>query len=119
MTPKKNTKNTVQFGAPVESLPRGLGKTTPPASHWVKVADHVKANPGAWHPIQIGHLSINAHRQGAHLIRTQSLFSFREPGYDAAFRDGLLYVRYDAPAATTAPIAAAKKRGTRLGTLAA
>ena len=99
MTAKKQTKKAaVTFGAPTDTLPRTLGVTTPPAAHWVKVAEHVKANPGVWCPVQIGHLTINAHKQASHTIRAKKLFSFREPGFDAAFRDGQLFVRYDAPA---------------------
>jgi len=110
MSPKKSTsKPLVTFGEPVADLPeaRPGGKPTGGAPHWVKIATHAKENPGAWHPVRIPHLTIAAHSGAVSNINATSLgksrqnAAFAEPGYRAAYREGTLYIRYDAPAEST------------------
>lgn len=108
---KRTTKATVSFGEPLTDLPepaRGPGKSGP-AEHWVRVAKYVKDRPGAWHPVTIGHLTVNAHASAVSSINAASRNSssktgkntaFMEPGFQAIYRkhDGGLLVRYDPPA---------------------
>lgn len=107
MAPKKNTPK-VKFGDPVKSIPDALaprdGKGAP---HWIAVAQHVKANPGMWWPVRLDHMSIKGHASAVGRINAASKDTgldkgknkaFTEPGFSAASRDGVLYVRYDKPA---------------------
>jgi hypothetical protein len=101
-------KTTVSFGKPVSDLPGSpIGGKRGPSEHWLKVAEHVRSNPGEWHPITLGHLTVKGHAGAASSInaasrnvgsKTGKNTAFMEPGFQAAFRDGRLYVRYDAPA---------------------
>jgi len=108
---KSSTKRKVQFLAPLDELPeaRNGGPQNGPAAHWVEVAAHVKATPGVWHPVVIGHLTTKGHQSAASTInaatrnsdsKTGKNAAFTEPGYQAAYREGRLYVRYDAPQVT-------------------
>lgn len=61
----------------------------------------------AWHPVRLDHLTPKGHASAAQRINAASRNSdsktsknpaFTEPGYQGAYRDGVLYVRYDQPA---------------------
>ena len=115
MSPKKNTAKTlVSFGDPVDELPdaRHGGGARGGAPHWIKAAGYVKANPGQWHPVRIPSLTIKAHSGAVSNINASSLgksrqnLAFTEPGFRAAFREGTLYIRYDAPVAAVRKIGA-------------
>jgi len=92
-------KRTVKIGTPVPELPESGRGTNKPAAHWVKVAEAAKAHAGQWLPVQVGHLSVNRHREVPNSIKTGRLAAFAGGGFDAAFRDGTLYVKYEAPVA--------------------
>lgn len=108
MTSKSTTRKP-KFGRPVAEIPDAIGGATRgPAQHWIDVAEHVRSNPGAWHPVRLDHLTIRGHASAAQRInaatrnaasKTSKNPAFAAPGYQAAFREGVLYVRYDAPAA--------------------
>ncbi len=110
MSPKKPS---VRFGTPVPDIPEPLiPNGHGGAEHWQQVADHCTANPSVWHPVTIGHLTADRHRQvvsGINGNTTAQLLAFRDGGYRAAFREGQLYVRFD-PAAEVSPIR--RKRAT-------
>lgn len=106
MAQSKNRKP--KFGQPVAELPEAIGGTNRGAApHWLETAAHVHANPGVWHPVRLDHLTIKGHASAGQRInaatrnspsKTSKNPAFAEPGYQAAFREGVLYVRYDAPA---------------------
>lgn len=87
----------VQIGTPLDTLPSEASRTTPPARHWLKVAEHARTNEGHWLPVRVGHLTVDRHRQAAYDIRHRKIVAFRDAGFEAAFRDGTLYVRYVEP----------------------
>jgi hypothetical protein len=105
MSSTKNRKP--KFGAPVADLPETLGGPNRGAApYWTEVAQHVQSNPGVWHPVRLDHLTIKGHASAAQRInaatrdsasKTSKNPAFLAPGYQAAFREGVLYVRYDAP----------------------
>lgn len=107
MAPKKNTPK-VKFGDPVKNIPDAIpARGRKGAPHWIAVAQHVKANPGEWWPVRIDSLSIKGHAHAVSRINAATKGNgidksrnkaFDEPGYQAAYRDGTLYVRYDQPA---------------------
>lgn len=91
-------KATVQFGTPVDAIP---GFSIPPkqfSSHWLTVAAECRSHPNQWVPVRIGHLTLNRHRQVPADIRKGNLGPFRDGTWDAAFRDGQLYIRFVSPA---------------------
>ena len=102
---------TVVFGARHDELPGVPARvgSSKPSDHWQAIADGVKAVPGVWHEITLKGLGMETHRSAVARIKnattgkpvpsTQSLASFTEPGFDAAWRDGVLLIRYDAPTA--------------------
>jgi hypothetical protein len=98
MSPKPIT---VQIGQPLADLPEPAPKTTPPAAHWMQIAEVCRQRPGMWLPVQIGSLTVNRHRQVPKEIRSGQLFAFREGRWDAACRNGQLYVRYLGEATVT------------------
>lgn len=97
-----------KFGKPIADLPEALGGAgRGAASHWTETAAHVKDNPGEWHPVRFDHLTIKGHSSAAQRInaasrdtesKTSKNPAFAEPGFQAAYREGVLYVRYDEPA---------------------
>lgn len=91
MTPKKID---VQIGQPLDTLPEAEPRTTPPARHWLKVAQAARDAAGKWIPVRIGHLTLDRHRQVGHDIRHRKPVAFRDGGYEAHFIDGTLYVRH-------------------------
>lgn len=106
MTSKRTTRKP-KFGAPIAEIPDANAGVSRPAPYWTEVAQHVKANPGAWHPVRLDHLTPKGHASAAQRINAASRNSdsktsknpaFTEPGYQGAYRDGVLYVRYDQPA---------------------
>ncbi|MDN5670055.1 MAG: hypothetical protein L0G87_16845, partial [Renibacterium salmoninarum] len=84
----------LSFGEPAETLPEAQQKY-PPAPHWAKVAKYCQAKPDAWHPVRLGHLTRDGHRTAAAAIRRHTYAAFRGPEWEAAYRDGELYVRYN------------------------
>jgi len=106
MTAKKTTRKP-KFGAPVAEIPEANAGVSRPAPYWIEVAEHVKANPGQWIPVRLDHLTPRGHASAVQRInaasrgqqsKTSKNAAFLEPGYEAAYRDGVMYVRYDAPA---------------------
>lgn len=92
MSPKPIT---VQIGQPVADLPTpNATPTTPPAEHWMKIAEVCRQNPGMWLPVRIGNLTVNRHRQVPGDIRRGNLYAFRDGRWDAKYRNDQLYVRY-------------------------
>jgi len=98
-------KTTVRFLGTVEDLPEAnLPRGSKGASHWNEIAAAVKAKPGVWCKFQVSEISVNAQRAAASGINLASkngkggILAFREPGFAGAFREGVLHVRYDAPA---------------------
>jgi hypothetical protein len=85
---------TVKIGAPITQLPEKPRVTTPPAPYWEAVAAECRRYPGQWLPVTIDGLSEEAHRSAPSNIRKGFYFSFRVGRWDAARRDGQLYVRY-------------------------
>lgn len=89
----------VRFGTPVAEVPDTHVPTGGRAAeHWQEVADHVTTAPGVWHPVTIGHLPVDRHRGVVTGINRSELIAFKAGGFRAAFREGQLFVRYDAPA---------------------
>lgn len=96
---------------PVDSIPEAAnGGNRGPAAHWVEIAEQCKANPGVPYIVRFDDMSPKGHQSAASGINAASRNSqsktgknraFAEPGYTAAYRDGVLYVRYDAPAKVT------------------
>jgi len=97
-----NKKRTVKIGSPIQDLPNSGRRAYNAAPHWVKVAEAAKAHEGQWLPVQIGHLTVDRHRQVPNSIKNGRLAAFAEGGFDAAFRDGTLYVKYVTPTALRA-----------------
>lgn len=100
--PTRKAKITVVDELPEPKTP---GTSGPPA-HWVEVAATVKATPGQWHEVRFADMSDKAHQSAASGInaatrnsdsKTGKNRAFLAPGYTAAYREGRLYVRYDAP----------------------
>lgn len=108
MTSNTRTARKPKFGKPIADLPETNGpENRGPAPYWIEVAEHVRSNAGQWHPVRLDHLTIKGHSSAAQRINAASRNSasktsknpaFSSPGFQAAFRDGVLYVRYDAPA---------------------
>lgn len=98
-------KPAVRFGQPLAEVPepRVPSNTGRGAEHWAMVADHCTENPGVWHPVAIAQLTVERHRQAVGGINSRDLLAFRPAGFKAAFREGQLYVRYDAPADVEVP----------------
>lgn len=105
-----NPKKTIRKAkmTPVDAIPEATsGAKSGPASYWVEVAEQCKANPGQPFAVRFDHLTPKGHASAASSInaasrdsqsRTGKNMAFAEPGFIAAYRDGVLYVRYDAPA---------------------
>lgn len=102
------TKRRPKFLGTVEDLPESgaFGGPRGAAPYWVEVATAVKAEPGVWHKVAFDHLTRQGHSSAVQRInaasrdadsKTSKNPAFTEPGYTAAYRDGAMYVRYDAP----------------------
>jgi hypothetical protein len=107
MSVTKKTTRKPKFGAPVESIPEATPSGARPAAYWVETAEYVKANPGVWHPVRFDHLTPRGHASAVQRInaatrgvasKTSKNHAFDAPGYEAAYRDGVMYIRYDQPA---------------------
>lgn len=91
-----NALKTVTFGRPLNDLPastnhHGYG----PAAHWEAVAAHCRKHPNLWMPVTITGMGKTAAAQAASDIRNAKRVSFRAGSWDAAARDGQLFVRFN------------------------
>jgi hypothetical protein len=107
MSTAKKTTRKPKFGSPVESIPEATAGGAKPAAYWVETAEYVRANPGAWHPVRFDHLTPRGHASAVQRINaatrnvTSKNNAFAAPGYEAAYRDGVMYIRYDQPVEAT------------------
>jgi hypothetical protein len=110
MTSKRTTRKTkrvqiIEHGTDLPEARNGAGQNGP-AAHWVEVAEAAKERPGTWLIVRLDHLTRKGHQSAASTInaatrnsdsKTGKNAAFMEPGYQAAYREGELYVRYDQP----------------------
>ncbi|SEC89380.1 hypothetical protein [Arthrobacter woluwensis] len=64
-----------------------------PAPHWMSVRSALLETPGMWRAVKISHLSEDRRRCVPSEVRKGNLAAFREPGFEAVFRNGSLYMR--------------------------
>ena len=87
---------TVAFGRPLNDLPESSSRHSyGPAAHWEAVATHCRQHPNLWMPVTITGMGKTSAAQAASDIRNAKRVSFRTGSWDAAARDGQLYVRYN------------------------
>lgn len=84
---------TVRIGAPIDDLPVHLGGRNHPADHWVAIAEACRRYPGKWRQVDIN-LSADRRKKIPGAIRTGQLAAFTARDWDAAFRRGVLFVRF-------------------------
>ena len=85
---------TVTFGRPLSDLPKSSSRRGP-AAHWEAVAAHCRQRPNLWLPVTITGMTKTSVAQAASRIRNAKRVSFRNGSWDAAIRDGQLYVRFN------------------------
>lgn len=89
----------VTIGAPVRTLPGEAGtRGQGPAPHWVAVAAACRANPGLWVPVGLDPSIVSDLAGAAKRVKYgtggKRIAAFREGAWDAAVREGTLFVRY-------------------------
>lgn len=91
-------KSQIKVGKPTDSLPETSPLATKKsAPYWEEAAQAVRARPGMWVPITIPHLTVKRHQHCMTDVKKGKIYAFRDTShgtYDAAYRQGQLYIKY-------------------------
>lgn len=97
MTTTSVQHQTVTIGAPIDELPHRRRQSS---SRWDPIAAEARNHPGRWIPIRLNTRQKALSTIVGHIKRGKYV-AFRDGDYQAAQREGVLYVRYDGPANVT------------------